>query len=268
MSKSFIHRIFKGWLSKSQKNLPLPPRESSLKVNLLGGDRTLNSGIAIYRLQASSGCVDDVITVVCARDCELARDEYLEELNNQELAKLAQCKTSHSYKKMAAGLVLRRKALTIATDGEIPVKKWKFDKTSNGKPYISEGQPEVSFSITHCDGATFVAVSTQYKVGIDAELVEGGVEDALMNDVLSLREYVSLKNLPEDKRNSRFFELWTLKEAYTKLTGTGLAVNLKQIAFELGSQNVDVIGHNLQARFLTWKTINGANSCQIALALR
>ncbi len=268
MSKGFIHRFFNEWLRSSQNALFSSHADASEKVNLLGGDRSLNAGISIYRLQASEDCVNDVITIVCARDAELSKDDYLEDLDEQDLADLASCKTSHAYKRMAAGRVLRRKALTIAAAGDISAKDWTFEKTSDGKPYISDGLPKLSFSITHCDGATFVAVSPRYKIGIDAEIVDGVIEDALMSDVLSIREHETLKNLPEDKRKSRFFELWTLKEAYTKLTGTGLAVDLKQIAFELNSQSLDSIGHNLKARFLTWKTINGSSSCQIALALR
>ncbi|MGH1352050.1 MAG: 4'-phosphopantetheinyl transferase family protein [Methyloligellaceae bacterium] len=268
MIKAIAHRFFNEWLHPEGNALPSREPGAAFRVNLLGGDRSLNAGIAIYRLQISSENSNDLITVVCARDSELSRDEYLDELDEYDLAEIALCKSDAAYQKQVASRVLRRKALTIATDGEVAVNQWKFGRTKEGKPYICEGFPEISFSITHCDGATFAAVSTQYNIGIDAELAEGIVEDALINDVLSIGEYQSLRGLPEDKRNSRFFELWTLKEAYTKLTGTGLAVDLKQIAFELNSQCVDAIGHNLQARFLTWKTFNGSSSCQIALALR
>ncbi len=46
-------------------------------------------------------------------------------------------------------------------------------------------------------------------------------------------EVAALRALPVERQRERFFELWTLKEAYIKARGMGLYLPLEQFAFEL-----------------------------------
>jgi 4'-phosphopantetheinyl transferase len=79
-------------------------------------------------------------------------------------------------------------------------------------------------------------VALERDVGIDVEHIERRVDiDQLARSVFSDAERTALARLAEERRRLRFFELWTLKEAYIKAVGKGLALPLQAITLELDS---------------------------------
>ena len=52
----------------------------------------------------------------------------------------------------------------------------------------------------------------------------------------------------------RFFEIWTLKEAYFKKIGTGISADLKSVEFLVSD---DCVACNKQAKMTTDKSIDG-----------
>ncbi len=102
-----------------------------------------------------------------------------------------------------------------------------IQKKEHGKPYI-ENAP-FRFNISHCDGLVVCAVS-ENEIGIDAEAIRT-VADRVMKRCYSDSE-VAYVNSFRDK-DIEFTKLWTLKESYVKLTGTGIATDLKAVSFDL-----------------------------------
>ncbi len=100
-------------------------------------------------------------------------------------------------------------------------------KGQRGKPYI-ENVP-FYFNISHCDGLVACAVSEK-EVGIDAEVTRN-VADRVMKRCYSDDE-IAYVNSARNK-DFEFTKLWTLKESYVKLTGEGIAANLKAISFDM-----------------------------------
>lgn len=123
--------------------------------------------------------------------------------------------------------VLARAALSHAAGG-VPPGDWQFARSRHGKPYVVGPRPEWRFNVSHSDGVVACAVSDRYDVGVDVERRDR------VNDLLGIaRRYFAaaeVAQLTGDARR-RFFEIWTLKEAYVKARGDGLTLPLDRFAF-------------------------------------
>ncbi|MDT8427290.1 MAG: 4'-phosphopantetheinyl transferase superfamily protein [Pseudomonadales bacterium] len=115
--------------------------------------------------------------------------------------------------------------------------EWTFGSNAHGKPWISN--PEVAgrlfFSISHTAGLIAMAVSRLEEIGLDVEnrqLPRRTV--AVAERFFAAQEVKDLHQLPVAAQDSRFFDLWTLKEAYIKARGLGLAIPLQSFAFSFG----------------------------------
>lgn len=104
-----------------------------------------------------------------------------------------------------------------------------ISKGKHGKPYIKN--TPFHFNISHCDGLVVCALS-ETEVGIDAESIRQ-VTDRVMKRCYSDSEIAYVNSLKE--KDIPFTRLWTLKESYVKLTGTGVATDLKAVSFDLKS---------------------------------
>jgi len=110
----------------------------------------------------------------------------------------------------------------------------RFDTIGNGKPCIgaAHGAAGLCFNLTHTDGLTVLAVMRDAEVGIDAEHLERGAALEVARNYFSPLEVAALEALAPARRQVRFYELWTLKEAYLKATGAGLSTSLDRITFD------------------------------------
>jgi 4'-phosphopantetheinyl transferase len=118
---------------------------------------------------------------------------------------------------------------------DVGIREWRFVRTPSGRPILSSPAPWVSFSLSHAKGLVACAVSREVEVGIDAEAGDRGIDlELLARDVCSVQEQDQLRSAPPDMRNALFLDLWTLKEAYLKALGVGIAsALLQQISFDL-----------------------------------
>ncbi|MDI2590639.1 4'-phosphopantetheinyl transferase superfamily protein [Pseudomonas sp. 681] len=114
---------------------------------------------------------------------------------------------------------------------------WRFGKTAHGRPTIlcpSEEERELSFNISHCAGVVLVAVMNGGQLGIDTESYERGDDFIAIGQRCFTRGEVSaLDCLPPAQRWQQYVRYWTLKEAYVKATGTGLATVLDSFGFQM-----------------------------------
>src|SRR5262249_32264065 len=71
-------------------------------------------------------------------------------------------------------------------------------------------------------------------VGVDVEdMTRPGETVEVAEQFFSSTEVATLRALPSSAQRHRFFEYWTLKEAYIKARGMGLAIPLEQFSFHL-----------------------------------
>jgi 4'-phosphopantetheinyl transferase len=118
---------------------------------------------------------------------------------------------------------------------EISPHEWIFDQDLHGKPYISGPSDVVNrfhFNISHTDGLAVVAISRLGQVGVDVENpVRQTDYDGLAGRFFSRIEADHIKNADISVKASDFFRIWTLKEAYVKAIGKGLAHGLDSYWF-------------------------------------
>lgn len=100
----------------------------------------------------------------------------------------------------------------------------EFSYERNGKPYIA-GRSDIFFNISHCRKGIACVVS-ESPVGMDIEEIQSGWED-LAPTVLNPDELSDVIRSGEPA--VRFTEIWTRKESFLKLTGEGLADNMKDV---------------------------------------
>ena len=113
--------------------------------------------------------------------------------------------------------------------------EWRFGKAEGGKPVLDPAQAPAGlhFSLTHTRGLAACAVGRSHALGIDAEVWREPAPIELAERYFAAVEARLLANLAPDERSSAFYRLWTLKEAYLKATGQGLATALDSFAFGL-----------------------------------
>ena len=111
--------------------------------------------------------------------------------------------------------------------------QWEFSKNRYGKPSIKNSiHFPLQFNLSHTDEMIVLAVTLGREIGVDVEWVgRKGQTVEIAERFFSPPEIEQLQALPAARQRDRFFDLWTLKEAYIKACGMGLAIPLDQVTF-------------------------------------
>lgn len=113
---------------------------------------------------------------------------------------------------------------------------WRFVTNAHECPFVvaeQAGTPPLHFNVSHTDGLVALAVTRGYRLGVDVERVTRVVTEAVAERHFAAAEVRDLRALPPGHQPAAFFEYWTLKEAYIKARGMGLALPLDAFAFRL-----------------------------------
>jgi 4'-phosphopantetheinyl transferase len=111
-----------------------------------------------------------------------------------------------------------------------------FTTNRYGRPSLTNLPAGIAldFNLSHTSGLIAFALAIEREIGIDVEDIERGrVDDGLPDRFFSPAEAAALAALPSSERHSRFFDYWTLKEAYIKARGMGLSLPLDGFSFHL-----------------------------------
>ncbi|MDO8795527.1 MAG: 4'-phosphopantetheinyl transferase superfamily protein, partial [Vicinamibacterales bacterium] len=112
---------------------------------------------------------------------------------------------------------------------------WTFIGRPGGKPVLTADLAEasgLSFNLTHTEGMVACAVTRGAEVGVDLEATDRRTDPLrLARRFFATQEAGELVSLPEADRQTRFVEVWTLKEAAVKALGTGLRLPLDDCVF-------------------------------------
>ena len=101
----------------------------------------------------------------------------------------------------------------------------EFDKTANNKPVLkaSAHAEAVHFNLSHSNHLAMLAVSRNLPLGMDVEHMDHKHQwQKLIKRFFTEPEQQAIFELPEARQQQAFFQVWTRKEAYMKVTGLGL----------------------------------------------
>tara|TARA_R110000824_G_scaffold7892_4_gene35817 strand:+ start:40539 stop:41312 length:774 start_codon:yes stop_codon:yes gene_type:complete len=149
-----------------------------------------------------------------------------------------------------------------------------FARNAYGKPRIAsfEMPLPLAFNLSHTNDMTVLAVTQGGEIGVDVEYITRKVDILkLAERYFSAQEASDLKQLGVDKFNQRFIELWTLKEAYIKACGMGLAIPLRDFSFIFKSEGIEISfaeeREDNPEHWRFWQFLHN-HQFQIALALK
>lgn len=141
--------------------------------------------------------------------------EYIPLLSAERRARVERLKTEQSrVESLISGLLLS--AVLSERCGTSP-DKLRFAYGEHGKPYLPD-YPECCFSLSHSRGYAALACDDE-PVGADIQQILSQKQHALR--FLHPDEQKSI--LSAEDKAEQFCRIWTMKEAYVKLTGEGMS---------------------------------------------
>lgn len=178
---------------------------------------------------------DDVTLYLLCSHCVEHRTAlaYLDEAERERATHLH--RTSDRQDFVVTRATLRR--LLSAYTGVAPMAM-KISVEVSGKPYLSEF-PNLHFNVSHSAGLCAIAFSHVARVGVDVEQINA--DATLVTEIcgqLAPEERSCLASYTSEERFERFFTIWTLKEAYAKARGDGLALPLESYAFTFDGNRI------------------------------
>ncbi|AYJ90999.1 4'-phosphopantetheinyl transferase superfamily protein [Bacillus safensis] len=119
---------------------------------------------------------------------------------------------------------------TIHDMYDLPMDQIVFETEGNDKPVVRQ-LPSFHFNLSH-SGNWVVCAVDDAPVGIDIEEIKP-IDLAIAKRFFSADEYQDLLSQPAERQEAYFFHLWSMKEAFIKLTGKGLSYGLSSFTARL-----------------------------------
>ncbi|SEO26656.1 4'-phosphopantetheinyl transferase [Paenibacillus sophorae] len=113
----------------------------------------------------------------------------------------------------------------------------RFTVNRYGKPFLV-AYPDYHYNLSHSGDYVLCAVD-QHPIGIDIEEIKP-IDLTIADRFFSGRENKEIKEIPEDRRNDYFYQLWTAKESYIKFRGKGLSMPLNSFSIRIDDNGIEL----------------------------
>ncbi|HBJ89563.1 MAG TPA: hypothetical protein DDZ21_06305 [Gammaproteobacteria bacterium] len=161
----------------------------------------------------------------------------------------------HHRRQLLLGKWLTRTCLSEYVDRDPAA--WEIQTSAHGKPELVTKQLDrpLCFNLSHSADCMVLAVCRHPQLGVDLENASrerrvGKIADRFFAPT----EANALLALPEAQQLERFYDLWTLKEAYIKARGLGLAIALDSFAFSFEDSKISLAEYEIpSAERLPWQ---------------
>jgi 4'-phosphopantetheinyl transferase len=163
-------------------------------------------------------------------------------LTDNERQKLQRYQFDEHRKQLLSARFLLRNVLS-KYQTEISPGRWQFSSNEYGKPEISAAQQRnnLFFNLSHSGDKVVMALAKQPDVGVDIEYSgKSRRVKKIASRYFSSIETSSLLALPKTQWLDRFYDLWTLKEAYIKACGMGLAIPLGDFSYSIEEERLGI----------------------------
>lgn len=122
----------------------------------------------------------------------------------------------------------------------------RFTQNRYGKPELAPDVTDlpVRFNLSHTGDLAVCAVTLAHDIGVDVEHLERPVNFSIADRFFSNQETEALSRAETSLKQPLFFRFWTLKEAYAKAAGRGLAIGLDRFSFVLDRPEIRIAFHS------------------------
>lgn len=112
--------------------------------------------------------------------------------------------------------------MALSRHAAVSPEAWTFQAGPYGQPSIAAPRCGLCFSLSHTRGLVACAVAADRPLGIDVEDASRRAPLEVAERYFAPGERRDIGAAPPHEQARRFFEYWTLKEAYAKALGLGL----------------------------------------------
>jgi 4'-phosphopantetheinyl transferase len=155
-------------------------------------------------------------------------------LDGEEQNRLVRLRFDRDRHRFAVGHAFLRR--TLARYVNLAPDQLRFVVNRYGKPCLDGPAAEsaLHFNLAHTRDLVVVGVSRDGEIGVDVERLDlDGDLLELTAGLFSPAEIADLRATPPTERRLRFFQYWTVKEAYVKARGRGLSMALDRFTIQL-----------------------------------
>ena len=158
--------------------------------------------------------------------------EWVRSLPDDEQARFAKYRHAPSAHEFLVGRLLARRWLAALTG--TAAAGIALVEGPRGRPAIAAPATSLQFNLAHSGGVVACILSDGREAGVDVEYLDRRPVPAdLWHRFCAPSEIADIEAQPLDARQQRFLTYWTLKEAYLKARGLGIAVELADVAFSV-----------------------------------
>ena len=138
-----------------------------------------------------------------------------------------------------AGRVLARTLVGRALD--VAPEAWRWREGPHGCPEIAAPDTPFRFNLAHSAGLVACALANERNVGVDVEdLARRPVDVRVVARYCAPEEVRDIESRGQEGWHDRFLQYWTLKEAYLKARGLGIALPLSEIGFTIDGSEAQI----------------------------
>jgi 4'-phosphopantetheinyl transferase len=147
--------------------------------------------------------------------------------------------------------------IVLSEYASIEPQAWRFTADVHDKPCIANPQSALRFNISHSRDWIVCAVGAGFELGVDVEYCHPDRDMLrLAKRFFSPPEFAALRALSAEQCIDRFYDYWTLKEAWLKATGLGISGGLDSAVFDLqddGDMTYSTPGEDATYSFNNWQ---------------